>query len=380
VILLLGEKQILEPHLIGKKLNFKELLLMFRFLLLISFSISLIACGEKEVTSEKKARDIFISTTQVKLIDFKEQESSMGVIKGLIDPTVAAEISGKVTKVYVRTGATVKKGELLAELESKDYRFQLNLAEAEIRRLTVKLENQNKILERNKTLVEQNFISPNALDNISSEKNEIFEMLEIAKANRDIAKSNLEKTKIYAPINGKIQKQLPSIGDFLKIGDGVYQIINNKKVRAHIPYPEQLANKIKPGMDIQLSSAISQSTITSKIAELKPSISQESRSIDVIADISNLPNWQPGSTVNGTIIFRSKKNIGVPEQSIVQRPLGKVVYVVTNKKVKANVVETGITQNGFVEILSGIQENDIVAVDGAAFLTDDLSVSISNPS
>ena len=114
---------------------------MFRFLLLASFSISLIACGEKEVVSEKKARDIFISTTQVKLLDFKEQESSMGVIKGLIDPTVAAEISGKVTKVYVRTGATVKKGDLLAELESKDYRFQLNLAEAEIRRLTVKLEN-----------------------------------------------------------------------------------------------------------------------------------------------------------------------------------------------------------------------------------------------
>ena len=380
MILLLEEKQIQEPHLIGKKLNIKELVLMFRFLLLISFSISLIACGEKEVTSKKKARDIFISTTQVKLIDFKEQESSMGVIKGLIDPTVAAEISGKVIKVYVRTGATVKKGELLAELESKDYRFQLNLAEAEIRRLTVKLENQNKVLERNKALVEQNFISSNALDNISSEKNQMFEMLEIAKTNRDIAKSNLEKTKIYAPINGKIQKQLPSIGDFLKIGDGVYQIINNKKVRAHIPYPEQLANKIKPGMDIQLSSAISQSTITSKIDELKPSISQESRSIDVIADISNLPNWQPGSTVNGTIIFRSKKNIGVPEQSIVQRPVGKVVYVVKNKKVKANVVETGITQNGFVEILSGIQENDTVAVDGAAFLTDDLSVSISNPS
>jgi RND family efflux transporter MFP subunit len=353
---------------------------MFRFLLITSFSISLIACGEKEVTSEKKVRDIFISTTQAKLINFKEQESSMGVIKGLIDPTVAAEISGKVTKVYVRTGATVKKGQLLAELESKDFQYQLNLAEAEIRRLTVKLVNQNKVLERNTALVEQKFISPNALDNISSEKNEIFEMLEIAKANRDIAKSNLEKTKIYAPINGKIQKQLPSIGDFLKIGDGVYQIINNKKVRAHIPFPEQLANKIKPGMDIQLSSIITQSTITAKVAELKPSISQESRAIDVIADISNLPNWQPGSTVNGTIIFSSKEGIGVPEQSIVQRPIGQVVYVVNGKKVKAKIVKTGITQNGFVEILSGVQENDTVAVDGSAFLTDNLSVSISNPS
>ena len=85
---------------------------MFRFLLLTSFAISLVACGEKEVVYEKKARDIFISTTQVKLIDFKEQESSMGVIKGLIDPTVSAEISGKVTKVYERTGATEKKGDL----------------------------------------------------------------------------------------------------------------------------------------------------------------------------------------------------------------------------------------------------------------------------
>ena len=151
-------------------------------------------------------------------------------------------------------------------------------------------------------------------------------------------------------------------------------------MRAHIPFPEQLANKIKPGMDIQLSSIITQSTITAKVAELKPSISQESRAIDVIADISNLPNWQPGSTVNGTIIFSSKEGIGVPEQSIVQRPIGQVVYVVNGKKVKAKIVKTGITQNGFVEILSGVQENDTVAVDGSAFLTDNLSVSISNPS
>jgi multidrug efflux pump subunit AcrA (membrane-fusion protein) len=70
----------------------------------------------------------------------------------------------------------------------------------------------------------------------------------------------------------------------------------------------------------------------------------------------------------------------VPEQSIVQRPIGQVVYVVNGKKVKAKIVKTGITQNGFVEILSGVQENDTVAVDGSAFLTDNLSVSISNPS
>ena len=347
---------------------------------LILFTLTLASCGESDKVSEKSQRQTFISTSQSKLMQFTDQQSAMGTIEGLIDPTLSAEINGKVIKIYARTGTTVKKGALLAEIESKDYQYQINLAEAEIRRLKARLSNQEKILERSLALVDKKFISPNALDTIATEKSETYEELEIAKSRLDIAKSNFDKTKIYAPIDGKVQKQIASIGDYLKIGDGVFQVINNKKVRAHIPFPEHLAYKIKPGMPIKLSGAVSQTTITVNIAELKPSISAESRSIGVIADISNLPDWQPGSTVHGTIIFDVKQNIAVPEQSVVQRPAGAVVYVVEDSKVTAKVVKTGISQNGFVEILSGLNVDQTVAVDGAAFLTDNIAVNVSNPS
>jgi len=348
------------------------------FFLLLVLMIS--GCGDKEEVSEKSQRQTFISTAQSQFINFSYEQSSMGVIEGLIDPTVSAEINGTVIKMHVRTGSTVKKGELLAEIEGKDYQYQVDLAEAEIRLLRIRLANQTKILERSTALVDKKFISPNALDNIATEKSETYEGLEVAKSKLDIAKSNFDKTKIYAPINGKVQKQIASIGDYLKMGDGVFQIINNKKVRAHIPFPEHLAKKIKPGMKMQLTSAASQTTITVNIAELKPSINEESRSIDVIADISNLPDWQPGSTVHGTIIFNARQSVAVPEQSVVQRPSGSVVYVIEDSYTKANKVKTGITQNGFIEILSGLDINQTVAVDGAAFLTYNIIVNISNPS
>lgn len=344
-------------------------------LILIAF---LVSCGDKDPVTEKPKRKIFVSTTESKMMVFEDRESAQGTIEGLIDPTVAAEISGKVIKLHARSGSSVSKGDLLAEIDNRDYLYQKNLAEAEIRKLNVRLKNQEKVYERNKKLVDKNFISPNALDNILTDKSETEEELEIAKSRLDIANSNLSKTKIYSPITGKVEKQIASIGDYLKIGDGVFQIISNKKVRVHIPFPETLAQKIKPGLPILLTSPVSDQPYESVISELKPMLSEDSRTIDVIADIANSPIWQPGATVKGTIVFTSKQNVAVPEQSIVQRPAGNTVYVIENNIAKAREVTTGISQDGFVEILAGVVTGEIVAVDGASFLTNDIEININN--
>jgi len=226
--------------------------------------------------------------------------------------------------------------------------------------------------------VDKNFISPNALDNILTDKSETQEELEIAKSRLDIAQSNLSKTKIYSPITGKVEKQIASIGDYLKIGDGVFQIISNRKVRVHIPFPETLSQKIKPGLPILLTSPVSNEPYEAVISELKPMLSEDSRTIDVIADITNSPLWQPGATVRGTIVFKSEKGVAVPEQSIVQRPSGNTVYVVENNIAKSRVVTIGLSQDGYVEILDGVNEGEIVAVDGASFLTNDIEININN--
>jgi len=348
-------------------------------LLLTLFSIFLIGCSEKEPSAEKTKRAIYITTAKASLETFEDKESAIGSIRGIIDPTIASEISGKVVRLHARTGSIVKKGDLLAEIEEKDYQFQLSLAKAEVRKLDGRLANQEKNYLRNLSLVEKKFISSNALDIIITEKNETAEELEISQSKKDIAQSNIEKTKIYAPISGTVEKQIPSIGDFLKIGDPVFQIISNKKLRAHIPFPEKLARKLKAGIPIKLKTPTSENEITVSIAELKPQLISDSRSIDIIADIEGQPEWQSGASVKGTVIFSTREGIAVPEQSVVLRPAGQVVYIVNKDKVEQRSVKIGINQDGVIEILSGLEENEVVALDGAAYLTDQTSINISTP-
>jgi len=342
-------------------------------------TIFLIGCSEKEPSEEKTKRAIYITTAKASLEMFEDKESAIGSIRGIIDPTIATEISGKVIRLYARTGSIVKKGALLAEIEKKDYQFQLSLAKAEVRKLDARLANQEKNYLRNLSLVEKKFISSNALDIIITEKNETVEELEISQSKKNIAQSNIEKTKIYAPISGTVEKQIPSIGDFLKIGDPVFQIISNKKLRAHIPFPEKLARKLKSGIPIKLKTPTSENEITVTIAELKPQLMSDSRSIDIIADIEGQPEWQPGASVKGTVIFSTREGIAVPEQSVVLRPAGQVVYIVNKNKVEQRKVKIGINQDGVIEIISGLEENEVVALDGAAYLTDQTSINISSP-
>jgi len=348
-----------------------------RFSTLVFLTFLLVACGDNEPKNKSAKKEIYITTSKVILTTFEDKETAIGSVEGIIDPTVSAEISGKVIRLYARTGLLVTKGDLLAEIDEKNYKYELTRARAEVRLLQTRLVNQEKIYERNQKLVEKKFISSNALDNILTKKNETFEELEVALSKKDIAQSSFEKTKVYAPISGRIEKQIPSIGDFLKIGDPVFQIINIKKLRAHIPFPEKLVSKLKAGTPIRLKSPTSPNEIISKIAELKPKLMSDSRSIDVIADIENQLDWQPGASVKGTIVFSTRQGLAVPEQSVVLRPAGQVVYVVNGDKVEQRNIEIGINQNGVIEIISGLEQSEIVALDGAGYLTDQTNVNIS---
>jgi hypothetical protein len=70
--------------------------------------------------------------------------------------------------------------------------------------------------------------------------------------------------------------------------------------------------------------------------------------------------------------------IMIPEQSVVLRPAGQVVYVVKDNIAHQAIVTTGLRKNGLVEVTDGISVNDVVAVDGAGFLTDQAEVKIAS--
>jgi multidrug efflux pump subunit AcrA (membrane-fusion protein) len=101
-------------------------------------------------------------------------------------------------------------------------------------------------------------------------------------------------------------------------------------------------------------------------------------SVDVIADVSNAADWQAGASVYAQLILSKKEGVlVVPEQSVVLRPAGEVVYVIQNNIAQQRIIQTGTRQSGWVEVLSGLEAGLEVAVDGAAYLTDNTKVKIA---
>jgi membrane fusion protein, multidrug efflux system len=350
--------------------------------IIILLTLLVQSCSSNDDESDAKKIDTkstLVTTSPVKNQSIEITQSTVGTLEGLISPTLAAETAARVIKVNVYTGQSVKKGELIATLDASDFIMQRNEASAEVARINAQLENQSKIVERNQVLVDKNFISQNALDNELAQEKVLKQQLAAAKAQVASINHNSNKSKVIAPVDGIVESITVDTGDYLRVGDPIAQIVSKQSLRAHLPFPEQFGPQLKPGLIVRLKTPTSNEMIETVIRELKPKITEGNRTIDVIADIKNANGWQPGATVTGTVVLGElPAAIMVPEQSLVLRPAGEVVYVVRDNTAHQAIVKTGIRQNGLIEILSGLEANEIVVVDGAGFLTDNAPVKIDN--
>jgi len=347
--------------------------------LVFLMSLSSVACSKKEAEQDakKKPQAALISTTITEASTLEIREESIGTLEGLMDPTVAAEAAGRVVKITAHPGQIVKKGQVLVLLDATDYNLQRAQVQAEVARLEALTSNQSRIVERNQVLVQKKFISQNALEDVTTQHAALQQQLDGAKAQIAIIEHTRAKTTIVAPIDGVVQKQIVSTGDFVKIGDPLLQIISKQKLRAHLPLPENIAAKIHAGIKVRLSTPTSNDEVLSTIRELKPLISETSRAVDVIADVNDQAGWQPGASVKGEIILGEHPNaVLLPEQCIVLRPAGEVVYVVKDGLALQRIVKTGMRQDGKVEIIEGLSAGELIAKDGAAFLTDKAKVKV----
>jgi membrane fusion protein (multidrug efflux system) len=351
---------------------------IMQFFVIGLLSTLLLACGAKsDEPKDNSPKPTLVTVTQVKNQALEITQEAIGSLEGLIDPTIAAEVAARVVKVHVNPGESVKQGQLIATLDAADFSMQRNEAQAEVARINALLENQSKIVARNQALVSKNFLSQNAVDNDISQRNALKQQLEAAKARVGSINHNSSKTRVIAPISGIVEKKIVDTGDFVNIGDPIVQIISTQRLRAHLPFPEHIGAQLKPGLKVRLTTPTSPNIVVTVIHELKPLITEGSRTVDVIADVVNQPGWQPGASVTGVVILGQQPSaMMVPEQSVVLRPAGEVVYVVRNNVAHQVIVKTGLNQNGMIELLEGVNANDTVVVDGAGFLTDQTKVTI----
>jgi len=183
---------------------------------------------------------------------------------------------------------------------------------------------------------------------------------------------------VLAPVDGIIETQIVSPGDYVKVGDPLFRLVSNRVLRAHLPFPESAAARIRAGQTVRLGLPhLPGKFITGHVEDVKPTVNEASRALDVLVRVDNDGSLLSGGTVNASIVTGSKPAaVVVAEQSVVLRPAGKVVYVIADGKASQRIVEAGVKQGGRIEIVKGLAAGEIVAEDGAGFLTDGAAVNV----
>lgn len=335
-------------------------------------------CGKQEQQQAMPVdRSTRITTAIAEQRPVEVIESSVGVIEAASAPTLNAEVAGQVTRVLVDVGATVDKGALLALIDPQSYQYAQSGAAAEVQRLESLISQQQRQVARYQQLVKENFVSEAALEEAQAQLQALREQHKAARAQLQQAQRDVAQAELRAPMGGVVDQRMVDAGDFVGRGTPMFRLVSLEALRVRLPFPETVASRLQPGLQVRLSSPLApQQQVSGTIQQIRPALATGSRALEAIVELQNPGGWRAGASVRGAVVLASREGVVVPETSVVQRPAGEVVYVIADGVAHERKVRTGIHREGWIEIQEGLQAGATVAVDGAAFLTDGAKVSV----
>ena len=365
------------PHHVVRKLVTRLM-----YISLIALLIS--ACGSEDSTGTDAANNgkaVLIATQQAETRDLPIWLETVGQVHSLSAPTLAAEVEGRITTVTADTGDIIEIGQLLAETDTSTLLLRQQAAKASLERLEVHTANGKRRVERLEKLSSRNLSSQTQLDDATEQLQAYQADFKAAVAQLAIVEDSLTKSQIIAPVSGVVQRRFITPGDFVKRGQALFEITRPDKLQAWLPYPETVALSVRIGQPAKIYSPFTPGVhANGEITDLQPTIGNGSRAVMAIVDLENHGDLRPGATLSGTVLVETRiQAIMVPIISVVRRPAGQLVYVINGETAAARLVETGHSEAGFVEIVTGLNGGETLATDGAAFLTDGAFVKVAEP-
>ncbi|HTB79521.1 MAG TPA: efflux RND transporter periplasmic adaptor subunit [Opitutaceae bacterium] len=302
---------------------------------------------------------------------------AVGSLAPVEGATLSNELPGTVTKIAFESGAHVKKGDLLVQLDASAEEAQLASAEAsaEWARLSLK---------RAQELRGQNANSQSDLDSADAQAKQA----EAAVAN---LKSAVAKKIITAPFDGRIGIRTVNLGQYLPAGTAIVSLQSLDPIYVDFSLPQQQLAALVPGLPVHVTSdALPAQTIDGKITAIDPQVDNATRNVQVQATLDNHDEaLRPGMFANVAVELPAKdKVLIIPETAVLNTPYGDSVFVVedgkdqmsgqSGKVLRQQFVQLGVTRGDFVSVISGLKPGETVVTSGVFKLRNKESVVIDN--
>ena len=338
----------------------------------------------KEKVANFKLPAISVTAEKVNQDTWDKSLKVIGNIHSNQSIDVTSQMSGQVKEILFTSGQQVNKGDVLVKLDDallkSNYKSQLSKVEL------VRVE-----LMRNKLLLRNNSVSKNSVDKLQAQFNAEGAKLEY------IA-TQIDYMKVKAPFSGSVGIRNIDVGDFINSSTAIVELEDKSKQYVDFSIPELYLHDVKVGQDLQFySEATNDEVFHGTISAIEPSSDSNTHNIELRAMANQAVPLEAGMYVDATLITSESDTIvAVPSVAISYTLYGNTVFVLDTSTKKASehssndaspfyeykvvqrTVEVGPKQGGYVGVVSGLKEGDVVVTSNQHQLKNSGWVLVNN--
>lgn len=297
-----------------------------------------------------------------------EAIGSLSAVHGVM---ISSEVAGAVSSILFESGQSVRKGDLMVELDTSSEQAQLKAAIAQTRLAKIRL-------DRAMELRSKNTIAQSDLDTAEAEFTE-------AQARAENLESLIEKKRIRAPFDGQLGIRQIERGQYLNAGTGIVSLQSLEQIHVNFTLPQQHLSSLKTNMAVEVTTdAFPGETFSGTLTAIAPEVSVSTRSLSLQATLGNSESrLLPGMFVSAKVVLGDDTpSLILPATSILFAPYGDSVFVVEEKEgvkiASQRFIRIKRSIGDFVSIESGLEAGDIVVSTGGFKLRNGVPIVEKN--
>jgi len=333
--------------------------LSFVLAAILSVATVLTGCGAKPESSKGRSSQLPVATVQTATAESKTQtntEEVVGTVRAKTRATLEAKVSGRITTLPVVLGQPVRAGELVVRLDAPEIVARRDQAEAS-------LQQAERDWKRIAALFEQQAVTRAEYEAADTRRR-------VAEGAAAEAKAMLGYVELVAPFDGVVTKKWVEAGDLATPGKPLLTLEAPSELQLEADVPEAMASHVRREAHLAYRADDVSGEMTGVVSEIAPNADPGSRTFRVKLDLPPTPGLRPGQFVRLQVPVGESRSLRVPAVAVVQRGQLEIVFVIANQSAQLRLAKTGRCFGNTVEILSGLDADDSVVVDGADRLSD----------
>ena len=328
-----------------------------------------------------------VSVVKVETTDVPTWLHAIGSVKALNTVMIKVRADGELQKTYFEEGNTVKKGELLAEIDPQIYQAQLDQAKSVATKDKAQLNNALINYHRASKLAQAGAGPSQDVDTYQSQVATLKATIEADQAAIDEAQIQLNFTQIKSPLDGRAGQRLIDAGSIVHASDntGLVTITQMNPISIQFTLPQNnltsilMANQKNNVEVIALNPNNDEPIATGNLTFIDSQVSSNTGQVTLKANFNNEQQtlW-PGTLISVKLLLKTDKDaMVIPTKAIQQGNEGPFVYIIDkNQKAHTRSIELGAVIGDLQQVTKGLQQTDQVVTVGQYRLTEGSAVTI----